>query len=189
MFETAEQPAVPAITGLSVVREAVSPEEAERLAARVDAAQPTPFQFGPWEGKRRTANFGSAYDYQRARPVEAPPMPDWLRGLCSRLAPRFGRDPADFAQALVTRYDAGAGIGWHRDRPQYGEVIGLSLGQPAVMRLRRQRADGTFERAQFPLEPQAAYLLSGPVRWEWQHSIAPLGATRWSITFRTLRAA
>lgn len=187
LFDTDETPGFPPIEGLAFVRDAVTPDEAERLAELVDDAPLTPFQFGPWEGKRLTANYGSAYDYQRARPIEAPPIPDWLRELGARLAPRFGREPAAFAQALVTRYDPGAGIGWHRDRPQYGEVIGLSLGAPAVMRLRRRRGDGGFERAQLPLEPRAAYLLGGPVRWEWQHSIAPLTETRRSITFRTLR--
>lgn len=117
--------------GLELVPDAVSSAAADQLAARIDAAPLTPFQFGQWEGKRLTMNYGSAYDFQRARPVIAPSMPAWLRKLCDHLAPQFGRDPADFTQALLTRYDPGAGIGWHRDRPQYGEVIGLSLGAPA----------------------------------------------------------
>lgn len=174
--------------GLELVPEAVSPAAADQLAARIDAAPLTPFQFGQWQGKRLTMNYGSAYDYQRARPAAAPPMPGWLRKLCAHLAPQFGRDPADFTQALLTRYDPGAGIGWHRDRPQYGEVIGLSLGAPATMRLRRRRPGGGFERVNLPLAPRSSYLLSDEVRWGWEHSIAPLGETRWSITLRTLRA-
>jgi len=86
----------------------------------------------------------------------------------------------------VIRYDPGAGIGWHRDRPQYGEVIGLSLGNPATLRLRRRTGEG-FERRNLELAPRSLYLLSGEVRAEWQHSIAPLDVTRRSITFRTLR--
>jgi DNA oxidative demethylase len=179
---------IPAIDGLRLALDAISIAEASEIEKLVDAAELTPFQFGQWEGKRLTANYGSAYDYQRARPVPAPPVPEWLRELSARLSPQFGRDPSLFTQALVTRYDPGAGIGWHRDRPQYGEVIGLSLGAPATMRLRR-RAEGGFERANLRLEPRSIYLLSGDVRWAWEHSIVPLAETRRSITFRTLREA
>ena len=178
---------LPQIEGLAVVRDAVPADYARVLEGKVDQTPLSPFQFGQWEGKRLTANYGSAYDYQRARPTEAPPMPDWLCDLRAMLAPHVGRDPGEFVQALVTRYDPGAGIGWHRDRPQYGEVIGLSLGAPAKMRLRRRRESGAFDRAVLPLLPRSIYLLSGSVRWEWEHSIVPLAETRRSITFRTLR--
>jgi len=187
LFDAEARPGLTRIDGLAQTLDAVSPAEAEDIAANVDAAPLTPFQFGQWEGKRLTMNYGSAYDYQRARPMPAPPVPPWLRDLCAKLAPRFGRDPSDFSQALVTRYDPGAGIGWHRDRPQYGEVIGLSLGVHATMRLRRRLPDGRFERANLPLAPRSAYLLSGEARWEWEHSIVPLADTRRSITFRSLR--
>jgi alkylated DNA repair dioxygenase AlkB len=86
---------------------------------------------------------------------------------------------------LLIRYDPGAGIGWHRDRPQFGKVFGLSLGAPAKLRLRR-RTPGGFERRAAVLEPRSAYLLDGEVRREWEHSIAPVAQTRRSITFRTL---
>ena len=117
----------PAVPGLRLVEEAVPPTLEAELAAWIDAAPLKPFQFGQWQGKRLTANYGSAYDYQRGQVAEAPPLPDWLVDLRARLAPLVGRVPEDFVQGLVIRYDPGAGIGWHRDRPQYGEVIGLSL--------------------------------------------------------------
>jgi alkylated DNA repair dioxygenase AlkB len=176
----------PAVAGLQLVPGAISPELETELAARIDAAPLTPFQFGQWEGKRLTANYGSAYDYQRARPVPAPPLPDWLEELRNRLAPQFGRDPQVFVQGLLIRYDPGAGIGWHRDRPQYGEVIGLSLSNPATMRFRRRLADGKFERIGVELPPRSAYLLSGAARREWQHSIAPMEVIRRSLTLRSL---
>lgn len=181
----AEPPAVP---GLVVVEDVVEPAQERTLERLVDEAPLTPFQFGPWEGKRLTANYGSAFDYQRARPVPAPSMPDWLDGLCSVVAPRLGRDPKQFVQALLTRYDPGAGIGWHRDRPQYGEVVGVSLSAPAVLRLRRRLPGGSFERRRIELPRRSAYLLSGAVRSEWEHSIAPMELVRRSVTFRTMRA-
>ncbi len=181
-----EAVAVP-VPGLVVVRDAIEPGLEPALAARIDAAPLEPFQFGQWRGKRLTAHYGSAYDYQRARPTPAPPLPEWLTDLRARLALLVGREPAAFEQALLIRYDPGAGIGWHRDRPQYGEVMGLSLGAPAVLRLRRRNADGGFERASLELPPRSLYLLSGEVRAEWEHSIAPIGETRRSVTFRTMR--
>lgn len=179
-------PCTPAISGLALVRDAIEPREEQSLAAQIDAAPLAPFKFGQWSGKRLTANYGSAYDYQRARPVPAPPLSAWLVELRNRLAPLFGREPERFEQALLVRYDPGAGIGWHRDRPQYGEVIGLSFSAPAVLRLRRRTAGG-FERRKVALPRRSLYLLSGEARSEWEHSIAPMKATRRSITFRTLR--
>jgi alkylated DNA repair dioxygenase AlkB len=179
----------PLVPGLTLVEEAITRDEETALAKHLDDAPLAPFQFGQWEGKRLTANYGSAYDYQRARPIPAPPLPEWLVDLRARLAPQLGRDPADFVQGLLIRYDPDAGIGWHRDRPQYGEVMGLSLGAPTVFRLRRRLPDGGFERRNIDLPPRSLYLLSGEVRREWEHSIAPVAELRSSITFRTLRGA
>jgi alkylated DNA repair dioxygenase AlkB len=175
----------PPVAGFRLVCEAVSEAEEERLAALIDAAPLAPFQFGQWEGKRLTVNYGSAYDYQRARPTEAPPLPDWLAGLRASLAPLMDRSPDDFVQGLLIRYDPGAGIGWHRDRPQYGEVLGLSLSAPALLRLRR-RTEGGFDRRTVELPQRSLYLLSGAARHEWEHSITPMEVTRRSITLRTM---
>jgi alkylated DNA repair dioxygenase AlkB len=87
-------------------------------------------------------------------------------------------------QSLLVRYDPGAGIGWHRDRPVFEHVIGISLGATATMRFRRRRAGG-FDRASVPLAPRSLYHLTGDARWRWEHSIAPMEVTRWSITFRS----
>ena len=96
------------------------------------------------------------------------------------------RAPDDLVQALLIRYDPGAGIGWHRDRPVFEHVIGISLGLTATMRFRRRRGQ-QFERRAAELAPRSIYLLQGEARREWEHSIAELEETRWSITFRTLR--
>ncbi len=176
----------PLVTGLVLVPEAVSAAEDAELAARIDAAPLQPFEFGQWRGKRLTTHYGRAYDFTRGRLDEAPPLPDWLLALRGKLAPLAGLDPTELQAALLIRYDPGAGIGWHRDRPQYGEVLGLSLGADCVMRLRRRTEDG-FERRRLPLPARSLYRLSGEVRWDWEHSIAPLEVTRRSVTFRSLR--
>lgn len=175
----------PLVPGLVLIEDALSATEETQLSARLDAAPLAPFQFGQWEGKRLTVSYGSGYDFSRGRLAEAPPMPDWLLDLRGRIAPLVERAANDFVQALLIRYDPGAGIGWHRDRPQYGDVIGLSLGAPARFRLRRRAPDG-FERRSVELPPRSLYLLTGEVRHDWEHSIAPMDVMRRSITFRTM---
>lgn len=182
-----DAPTAPPVDGLRIVPDAIGPDLEQQLCERIDAAPLEPFRFGQWSGKRLTANYGSGYDYARGRTTPAPAMPSWLLDLRALLAPRFGLAPEAMQQALVIRYDPGAGIGWHRDRPQYGEVIGLSLGAPATLRLRRRLEGGGFVRHAVPLAPRAAYLLSGEVRDNWEHSIAPMAETRRSITFRSMR--
>jgi alkylated DNA repair dioxygenase AlkB len=181
LFETG-----PAVDGLAFVEEAIDAPTEAALAREIDASPLAPFKFGQWEGKRLTAHYGSAYDYTRSRPVPAPPFPEWLASLRDAVVPLLRRDPATFDQALLIRYDPGAGIGWHRDRPHYEEVVGLSLSAPAVLRLRRRTQSG-FERRNVELPPRSLYLLSGEVREGWEHSIAPMDCTRRSITFRSLR--
>ena len=176
----------PVVAGLALVPDAVTAPEAAELAARIDAAPLEPFQFGQWHGKRLTTHYGRAYDFARGRLDEAPPLPAWLIDLRGKLAPLVHMDPNMFEAALLIRYDPGAGIGCHRDRPQYGEVLGLSLGADCTLRLRRRTGEG-FERRAVPLPARSLYRLSGEVRWEWEHSIVPLETTRRSVTFRTLR--
>ena len=175
----------PVLPGLSTQADLIDAHEERMLIDRIDATDLTPFRFQGWTGKRLTSSFGWSYDFEAGRPAEAPPILDWLRPFRDRAAGFADLDPEDLIQALLIRYDAGAGIGWHRDRPIYGHVIGISLGEPATMRFRRRRAGG-FERASVPLDPRAAYHISGPARHEWEHSIVEMERPRWSITFRSL---
>ena len=176
----------PALAGVLLIENAVEPGEEAEIARYIDAAPLAPFRFDPWTGKRLTCSYGSGYDFERGRLTNAPPLPDWLLGLRDRLAPLARLRPTQIEQALLIRYDPGAGIGWHRDRPQFGEVLGLSLGASCTLRLRRRTQQG-FLRHTLNLPPRSLYLLSGEARWEWEHSIAPIEVTRRSVTFRTLR--
>jgi alkylated DNA repair dioxygenase AlkB len=154
------------------------------LITRIDAVDLTPFRFQQWTGKRLTRSYGWSYDFQTGTLAPAKPIPDWLLPVKERAARFVELSPEELVQALLIRYDPGAGIGWHRDRPVFEHVIGISLGEPAAMRFRRRRAVG-FDRRSAPLAPRAIYHLSGEARHEWEHSIAEMQATRWSITFRT----
>lgn len=170
-----------------VVRPAfITAGEEAAVIARIDAAPLTPFRFGQWEGKRLTTSFGWGFDFNTGRMRAADPIPDWLLSIRERAAQFAGLRSDDLSQALLIRYDPGAGIGWHKDRPHYDKVIGLSLGVPAKMRFRQRQPDAGFRRASALLDARSVYLLDGDVRQTWEHSIAPMEQPRWSITFRSL---
>src|SRR5205085_10627918 len=101
-------------------------------------------------------------------------------------AEREGRMPDQLKVVLVTEYEAGAGIGWHRDRRVFSEIVGSALLAPCVFRLRRKAGNG-WERVNLTAEPRSVYILSGRARTEWEHSIPPVDSLRYSITFRNLR--
>jgi alkylated DNA repair dioxygenase AlkB len=137
--------------------------------------------------RRKVRHFDLRYDYEGHGLTPTDPFPgelEWLRERCSDFA---GVEPTELAETLVTRYPPGAPIGWHRDAPMFGKVVGVSLGASARMRF--QRGKGAERRVfELELEPRSAYLLAGSVRWAWQHSIPPTNALRYSVTFRTLRS-
>lgn len=160
-------------------------DEEAMLVARIDGEQLSPFKFQHWEGKRLTASFGWSYDFTTGTLSRAVPLPAWLLPIRDRAASFAGLAPSVLVQALLTRYDPGAGIGWHKDRAVFDQIVGISLGNPATMRLRRRTRTG-FDRAKITLASRSIYRLSGEARREWEHSIAPMDVPRWSITFRTM---
>ena len=175
----------PLIEGLEYREDFASEAEAQSLIDKLAAEDLTPFRFHGWLGNRKTKTYGWRYDFDDASFAPAEPIPEWLHPVRAKAAELAGIAPGDFAHVLLARYDPDAGIGWHRDRPQFENVVGISLGSIATMRFRQRTADG-FRRAKVQLEPLSAYLLSGEVRREWEHSIAPGDTLRFSITFRSL---
>jgi alkylated DNA repair dioxygenase AlkB len=121
-----------------------------------------------------------------SRSARPSPLPPFLLGLRDKASAVAGLTPSDLPHALVTEYGSGAAIGWHRDKGVFEDVIGVSLLASCLFRLRRRR--GTkWERASLTLEPRSAYLLRGPARAEWEHSIPAVESLRYSITFRSMR--
>ena len=146
------------------------------------------FEFQGFLGKRRTVSFGWRYAFDGTGLHEAEPIPDFLLPVRQRAAGLAGVSADALQHALVIEYAPGAGIGWHRDRPVFGKVVGISLLAPARIRFRRTQGE-KWKRASLLAEPRSAYLLTGRARHEWEHSIAPMEELRYSITFRTLAAA
>jgi alkylated DNA repair dioxygenase AlkB len=174
----------PIIPGLTTRPDFLSEDEERDLIACIEAASLTPFKFGEWTGKRLTQSFGWKYDFENETLTRSEPLPQWLDPVIGRAAAHAGLAVGDIVQALLIRYGEGAGIGWHKDRPIYRDVIGISLGSATAMRFRRRSPSG-WTRASAPLEPRSLYRLSGEVRHDWEHSIAPLERTRYAITLRS----
>ncbi|HSV14275.1 MAG TPA: alpha-ketoglutarate-dependent dioxygenase AlkB [Tepidisphaeraceae bacterium] len=144
------------------------------------------FEFQGFTGKRRVVSFGWRYDFNERELQKVDDMPPFLMSLRERAA-RFAQLPPDGLQhVLVTAYGPGAAIGWHRDKAVFAEVVGISLLAPCPFRLRRKFAD-KWQRMTIAVEPRSAYLLAGPSRTEWEHSIPPMDRLRYSITFRNFR--
>jgi alkylated DNA repair dioxygenase AlkB len=175
----------PPLAGLHQAGAFVTPGEEQMLIASINAAELSPFRFHGWLGKRLTSSYGWRYNFDDASFTPAEAIPDWLLPLRAKAAQFACLQPDELVQALLIRYDPGAGIGWHRDRPVFDHVLGISLGTPATMRFRKRKPGG-FDRASAPLAPRSIYHLTGEARHEWEHSIAAMEVTRWSITFRSL---
>lgn len=170
--------------GLRYADEFVSPALEQHLIGWVAALPLQPFQFGRYDGKRRVASFGYRYDYPLRKLQEADPIPDWLLGVMAKVE-RFGGSRTRIGQVLCTEYDVGVGIGWHRDKPHFDRIFGLSLGAACKLRFRRA-AHTKFDRFTLEARPRSIYMMSGESRSVWEHSIPAVEAPRYSITFRTM---
>ena len=192
---TGEQELKP-LEGFRYRQEIISPTEEATLLAHVRELPFREFEFHGYTGKRRVVSFGWQYDYSGRELRKADEIPEFLLGLRECAASFAHLQPSALQQALVTEYQQGAGIGWHRDKPEFGEVVGISLLSSCVLRFRR-KLNGDFtdshkrskqwERVNVLAESRSAYHLRGAARSVWQHSILRVDALRYAITFRSLR--
>jgi len=157
-----------------------------RMLEQVAALPFREFEFQGYAAKRRVISFGWQYDFSVERLHRADDMPDFLLELRESAARFAGMAPTALQHVLVMEYGPGAAIGWHRDKAVFGEVVGISLRSACTFRLRRA-VGARWERVSLIAEPRSAYLLSGPARSEWEHSIPAVDELRYSVTFRNLR--
>jgi alkylated DNA repair dioxygenase AlkB len=165
----------------------VTDAEERELACALAELPFQAFEFHGFLGKRRVVSYGWRYVFDGSGLEQAEPIPDFLLPLRARAAAFAGLDAAALEHVLLTEYEPGATIGWHRDRSVFGDVVGISLLTPARLRFRRKQG-ARWERAAIEVEPRSAYVLTGPARADWEHSIPAVESLRYSITFRTLRA-
>lgn len=172
--------------GFRYEEELVPPSAESELARRIEQLPLREFRFHGYTGKRRTVSFGWHYEFADASLNRAEPIPDFLLPLHIAAASFAGLTREQLPHVLVTEYTPGTPIGWHRDKAVFEDVVGISLLSACTFRFRRKAGEG-WERHNFTLEPRSAYLLRGPARTEWEHSIPAVEHLRYSITFRSLR--
>jgi alkylated DNA repair dioxygenase AlkB len=181
-------PGSPPIEGFLYQPDLVSVHLERHLVAHFAELDFKEFEFRGYFGKRRVVSFGVRYDFNDSRMHAAPDIPNFLWPL-RQLAARFaGLEAPALQHALITEYRPGAAIGWHRDRPAFKDVVGISLLSPCRFRL-RCRSGKKWHRQTVTLEPRSAYLLRGVVREQWEHSIPASDSLRYSVTFRSLKNA
>ena len=172
--------------GLRYLPDFVLPEEERALVAQIQGLSFSDVKMHGVVAKRRTVHFGWLYGYESWQLTPGPPIPDFLGPWRRRAAELMRTQAYRIEEVLITEYAEGAGIGWHRDAPMFGAcVVGLSLLDACRFRFQRIHA-GRRETFTLTLEPRSAYVLSGPARFHWQHSIPAVKARRYSITFRTI---
>jgi alkylated DNA repair dioxygenase AlkB len=143
-------------------------------------------KFQQYTARRRVVRFGRDYDAEAGEWVDGEPLPPWLADLRRKVARARNVAESAFIHALVTEYRPGTPIGWHRDKPQYGHVVGVSLGSACRMRFRPY--DNQHDRdavVAIELAPRSLYVMQDDIRWRWQHSLPPVKTLRYSVTFRT----
>lgn len=189
LFGAAAPPTPMLPEGMVYEREFLSPAEETSLIGWVASMPLKEMNYRGYTARRRVLSFGGSYDFQAHQLNAAPPIPESLEPLRRRAAAWLGVAQEAFTQALVAEYREGTPLGWHRDVPDFEDVVGISLLNDAVMRFRpypprEPKKAGVIKMV---VEPRSVYLLRGPARWAWQHCVAPTKSLRYSVTFRTAR--
>jgi alkylated DNA repair dioxygenase AlkB len=165
----------------------LSREEESELLGQIEGLPFSRARYKQFLAYRRIVSYGGSYDFSSRRLKTAEPIADFLHPLRARAAAWAGCAAEDFTHGLVTEYSPGTELGWHRDLPEFDLVVGISLRSSCRMRFRPYPPGPREKSISVELEPRSIYRLQGAVRWEWQHSVPPVPALRYSITFRTLR--
>jgi alkylated DNA repair protein (DNA oxidative demethylase) len=175
--------------GLVYRSDFITPDEESGLLAWFRTLDLHPVVIQGQLSKRLVTHFGYGYNFESRQVEPGGPLPTELSWLVVRSEKFANLAPGAIVEALITEYPPGATINWHRDAWAFGDkVVGISLESPCIMRFQLGKGveRRVFERI---LNPRSAYMLSGLARTQWQHSIPPTTARRYSVTFRTLRAS
>lgn len=139
--------------------------------------------------KRTVVHYGYTYDYEAVKIKKGEPFPDIIQKLSDQCAHQAGIAKDDIVQCLISHYPKSATIGWHRDKFLFGPTImGVSLLSSCKMRFQHTHEEIRYVHEQ-KLLPKSMYILSGPARTVWEHSIPAVDEERYSITFRTLSSS
>ncbi len=171
--------------GLAYERDFLGGEEERQLLELIRSLPLEAARYKGYTARRRVVSF----DYDSNRLLPAAPLDPRLHPLRDRVAGWLGVASTDLVHTLVAEYPVGAPLGWHRDVPDFDAIAGVSLGSEAILRFRPYPPSkpAQVRTVKLVVEPRSIYSMRGAARWEWQHSVAPTRAPRWSISFRTSR--
>lgn len=180
-------PVLPA--GFAYTSQFLTSAEEQHLLTCIQKIELHPFKFQGFEAKRRVASFGYDYSFDKNALTKGKLIPEEFNWVVKKVGAHLGIAPNDFAEVLITEYPVGSVINWHRDAFPFELIAGISLHADCIFRLRpyekaKQTRHATIS---LPVKRGSLYVMEGPARTEWQHSIAPVKDIRYSITLRTLK--
>jgi alkylated DNA repair dioxygenase AlkB len=177
-------PATAVPPGLKLADEVMTAAEETALIALIEGAGLSYYAYDP-DNPRSSKSYGWKYDFLKDTFVPCEPLPGGFATIADKAAAFAGLEPGDFAECLLNRYEPGAIIQPHMDKPVWEHVVGISLGAPTTMIFRHGKSG---EERPVRLAPRSMYVLADDARYVWQHSLPPMAETRWSITFRSFSA-
>lgn len=175
--------------GLVYAPDFLSQAEEAGLVALIETLPLQAARYKEYRARRRVVSYGGSFDYDANRLLPSAPLIAPLQPLRQRVADWLGVEPGRLVHALVAEYSPRTPLGWHRDVPDFEDVVVVSLGGMATLRFRPYPPSRPkpADIVRLALAPRSIYLLRGPARWAWQHSVAPTEVLRWSVTFRSAR--
>jgi alkylated DNA repair dioxygenase AlkB len=180
------EPILPA--GFSYHENFLTIEEEQRLCKEILKMNLHTFLFQGFEAKRKVASFGYDWSFEKRILSKGKDIPSVFDSLINKVAAYLQIDRNQFAELLVTEYPIGSVINWHRDAPPFDIIAGISLASDCIFKLRPhdKSKQGRGSVISLPVRRRSLYIMQGPARSEWQHSITPVREIRYSITLRTL---
>lgn len=175
--------------GFQYFPEFISPEEEKELLAVIEDAELHTFIFQGFEAKRKVASFGYDWSFDHRRLSKGKDIPATLLPLIEKVAKHLSYNTENFAEVLLTEYPVGSVINWHRDAPPFEMIVGISLVSDCTFRFRPydRAKQGRGSIICLPVRRRSLYVMKGPSRSEWEHSIQPVKSGRYSITLRTVK--
>jgi alkylated DNA repair dioxygenase AlkB len=181
------EPAFP--EGFSYYPDFLTTQEEEKLYQAISGVELHDFNFQGFIAKRKVASFGYDYSFDKRTLTKGKEIPQIFSSLIDKVSTYINIPSNDFAELLVTQYPVGSVINWHRDAAPFDIIAGISILSDCIFRLRshNKAKQSRSSIISFPVTRRSLYVMQGPARSDWQHSISPVKEIRYSITLRTLK--
>ncbi len=167
----------------------ITEQEEEELIKLIKTYPLKNVMFQGFEAKRKAISIGYSYHFDSRSITEGIPIAAEFKPLIVKVARQINVAPEKLLMILLTEYNVGTVINWHRDAPPFEKITGISLLSDCIFKLRpydKAKQNLSTTRS-FTAERRSLYLMEDEARQEWEHSIAPVKSLRYSITIRTLR--